>query len=202
MRIEKCFFCSGPVYPGHGTMFIRNDCKTFRFCKAKCLRHFKAKHNPRKMKWTKAWRKTHGKELMYDKTLEFEKKREEPVKYNRDLYVKTIQAIPKIEEIKATRAKRERNARIKDAKKRNVDAIDRLLVDKADYIKNKRIRDGYKEKKADKIKNQLAKLEEDNKKSRLQKELIANSDEEKEDEASDDYSGSGMEEEDMDDIKA
>merc|ERR1711988_468015 len=89
------------------------------------------------MKWTKAYRKTHGKELMYDSTLEFEKKREEPVKYNRDLYVKTIQAMKRIDEIKAKREKRYKNDRIKDAKKRNVAAIDRLLVDKADYIKNK-----------------------------------------------------------------
>merc|ERR1712194_779789 len=198
MRIEKCFFCSGPVYPGHGSMFIRNDCKSFRFCRAKCLRHFKAKHNPRKMKWTKAYRKTHGKELMYDSTLDFEKRREEPVRYNRELYVKTIQAIGKIEKIKAAREKRFKNARIKEAKRRNVEAIDRLLTKRPEYIKDKDVSDKYKEKNRASIKAQLAQLKQ--KKSKLQEELIPNDDDESEEE-DDSEGGSDMEEEDMDDIK-
>jgi len=39
------------------------------------------------LKWTKAYRKTHGKEMAKDTCFEFEKKRNEPLVYNRDTYV-------------------------------------------------------------------------------------------------------------------
>merc|ERR1711987_16804 len=138
------------------------------------------------MRWTKAYRKTHGKELMYDSTLDFEKRREEPVRYNRDLYIKTVQAIGKIEQIKQAREKRFKNARIKEAKRRNVDAIDRLLVRRPEYIKDKAVSDQYKEKNRASIAAQLAQLKQ--KKSKLQEELIPNEDDESEEMDSDNYS--------------
>mmetsp|Transcript_15426 Transcript_15426/g.27010 ORF Transcript_15426/g.27010 Transcript_15426/m.27010 type:complete len:177 (-) Transcript_15426:158-688(-) len=112
MRIEKCWFCSSNIYPGHGIMFIRNDCKTFRFCRSKCHRHFKMKHNPRKMKWTKAYRRAHGKEMIMDSTFNFEKKRLTPTRYNRNLMVKTVRAMQIVDRIKAVRKERFHKTRL------------------------------------------------------------------------------------------
>ncbi|KAI1286936.1 putative ribosome biogenesis protein RLP24 [Halotydeus destructor] len=103
MRIEKCSFCSSPVYPGHGTLFVRNDCKTFRFCRSKCHRNFKHKRNPRRTRWTKSFRKSNNKELTVDPTFEFEKRRNVPVKYSRKLWEETMSAIKRVEEIKQKR---------------------------------------------------------------------------------------------------
>jgi len=103
MRIEKCYFCSTNVYPGHGTAFVRNDAKVFRFCTSKCHKNFKMKRNPRKVRWTKAFRKAAGKEMTIDSTIDFEKRRNVPVRYDRELVQTTIKAMKRVGEIKQRR---------------------------------------------------------------------------------------------------
>lgn len=134
MRIEQCSFCGAPVYPGHGQMFVRNDCKIFRYCTSKCRKNFGMKRNPMKLKWTKTFRKANGKELAVDTTMDFERRRHVPVKYNRELVSNTLKAMKRVEEIKARRQRdlwekrMEANSRqqVKDAVhalKHNIDMI-------------------------------------------------------------------------------
>lgn len=75
----------------------------FKFCRSKCHAAFKKKKNPRKVKWTKAYRKTVGKELAVDPSFEFEKRRNIPIKYNRELWHNAIDAMKKVENIKQRR---------------------------------------------------------------------------------------------------
>ena len=107
-RIETCHLCSRPIYPSKGITFVRNDARTFRFCRSKCHKNFKMKRQPRKLKWTKTHRALRGKEMIVDQNLllgQFAKRRNVPVKYDRNLVAATMKAMERIEEI---RAKRER----------------------------------------------------------------------------------------------
>ncbi|EGW30712.1 uncharacterized protein SPAPADRAFT_51921 [Spathaspora passalidarum NRRL Y-27907] len=128
MRIYQCHFCSSPVYPLHGIMFVRNDAKEFRFCRSKCHKAFKQRRNPRKLKWTKAFRKAAGKELVVDSTLTFAARRNVPVRYNRDLVATTLKGMARVEEIRQRRERAFYKNRMRGNKEKQM-AADRKLVE-------------------------------------------------------------------------
>jgi large subunit ribosomal protein L24e len=112
----------------------------FRFCRSKCHKNFKAKRNPRRIRWTKAYRKTHGKELVTDPVLEFEKSRDTAVRYNRDLWVNTIQAMEKIDQIKTDREGRFWERRMKRSQHHKKEMIKSNLIRNQTLIGDPEIR--------------------------------------------------------------
>ena len=128
MRIHECSMCGKPIYPGHGMQFVRNDAKVFKFCNKKCRRMFENKRNPRRLKWTKAFRRTHNKELSMDTTFDFEKVRNRPPKYDRELYAQTIRAMKRVAEIQARRQRSFYMKRMGEANKNRKAHIMRNVV--------------------------------------------------------------------------
>ena len=131
-------------------MFVRNDAKHFRFCSSKCNKLFKAKKNPRKMKWTKAYRAAHGKEMTTDSVLEFEQRRNVPTRYNRDLMIKTIQGMKRIDEIKKRRMERFFDRRMAKAHAKKKQDIINELCNHVDIIGDEKVKAFIKKRKAEK----------------------------------------------------
>ena len=55
------------------------------------------------LKWTKAFRKSAGKEMLVDSTLTFAARRNIPTRYNRDLVATTLKAMQRVSEIRTRR---------------------------------------------------------------------------------------------------
>jgi large subunit ribosomal protein L24e len=126
-RVWCVCVCSCPTpltqsfLPPSPTPPLLSPIQVFKFCRPKCHKAFQKKKNPRKIRWTKAFRKSHGKEMKVDSSLEFERRRNVPVKYDRDLVGATLQAMKRVGEIKEAREKRfwaKRMAGKKTAEKR------------------------------------------------------------------------------------
>lgn len=119
-------------------MFVRNDAKEFRFCRSKCHKNFKMKRNPRNLRWTKAFRKASGKEMVVDSTLTFSARRNVPVRYNRDLVVDTLQAMGRVEEIRTHREQAFYKNRMRGNGERQKEDDRKLVSDNPELL---RIRD-------------------------------------------------------------
>lgn len=90
------------------------------------------KRNPMKLKWTKTFRKANGKELAVDSTMDFEQRRNVPVKYNRELLHDTLKVMKRVEHIKQRRQEdlwNKRMERVRLQEKREAAAALRHNID-------------------------------------------------------------------------
>jgi len=104
--------------------------QVFKFCRSKCHKNFVKKRNPRKTAWTKAYRKARGKEMAVDSTFDFEKRRNRPVKYDRELMGTTLRAMQRVAEIRTRREEMFYERRMRDARK------DQIKADKVELKSN------------------------------------------------------------------
>ncbi|KAJ2402434.1 60S ribosomal protein L24 [Coemansia sp. RSA 2559] len=79
-RLEICSFSGYKIYPSRGRVFIRGDSKTFRFLSSKTNSLFDQDKNPRKIAWTRLYRKAHRKGIKEEAS---KKRTRRAVKYNR-----------------------------------------------------------------------------------------------------------------------
>lgn len=91
------------------------------------------KRNPRKLAWTKSFRRAHGKEMTVDSTLQFAQRRNVPVRYNRELVATTLQAMSRVGEIRARREKQFYKNRMKGNRSKQLEA-DRKLVEENQHL--------------------------------------------------------------------
>ena len=61
VEARNCSFCGNGIEPGTGKMYVRKDGTIFYFCSTKCENNYKLGRVPRKVLWTNASRKSHGK---------------------------------------------------------------------------------------------------------------------------------------------
>lgn len=129
----------------------------FRFCRSKCHKNFKAKRNPRKVRWTKAYRKTHGKELVVDPVYEFEKSKDTAVRYDRNVWINTVQAMERLDKIRSDRESRFWERRMKSAEHHKKEMIKSNLIRNETLIADPEIRQKVEELKEERDRKREAK---------------------------------------------
>ena len=92
-----------------------------------------------------------GKEMTNDSVLEFEQRRNVPTRYNRDLMVKTLQAMMKVDEIKKRRQERFFKKRMDAAKGQKRSSTENELMTHVDLISDPKVKAYIQKKKAAKL---------------------------------------------------
>ncbi|MQL80346.1 hypothetical protein Taro_012785, partial [Colocasia esculenta] len=85
------------------------------------------KRNPQKVKWTKAYRRLHGKDMTQDSTFEFERKRNRQEIYDRNVVENTLRAIKTINKIRMAREAKHHAMRMKGKKKAVVKELEQSI---------------------------------------------------------------------------
>lgn len=85
-----------------------------------------------------------------DSVLEFEQRRNVPVKYNRTLMVKTIQAMKKIDEIKTRRQQRFFDRRMAKSKAKKKQDVEIELMKHSGLISDEKVKAFIEKKKEEK----------------------------------------------------
>lgn len=103
------------------------------------------KRQPRKLKWTKTHRALRGKEMIVDSSLllsQFAKRRNVPVKYDRNLVAATVKAMERVEEIRQRRERVFTKRRLagKAARERKREE-DRKVVAEGEHLIRKELRE-------------------------------------------------------------
>jgi len=93
------------------------------------------KRNPRKLRWTKSFRKAHGKEMQVtdDSSLQFAARRNIPVRYDRELVETTLKSMERVQEIRQKRERQFYKQRMAGNKARQL-AEDKKLVEENQHL--------------------------------------------------------------------
>lgn len=69
MEITDCWFCGSKIYPGHGSLYVKNSCETLDFCKSKCKKLYKLGKNPSFLRWCHIFRQKNAKSVVFPKKI-------------------------------------------------------------------------------------------------------------------------------------
>lgn len=92
MEIKFCSICGSKIYPGHGSVLVKNNLKLYRFCRSKCRKLFFLKKNPIFLKWTSKNRLIRGRKVIpfSERSKDFDKKFLLKKNYNFYLTLRTL----------------------------------------------------------------------------------------------------------------